>query len=358
MSSKKHKHNTTKSSSTELLICNSKECVDDQDKDSLTCAKCKRSIHYRCTMLPAYQIQMFVNLKSHRFRCQNCVDVSPEILELVPNRPKSPSPMKTNKEIERLRREVEECTALIKQFEAKEKEFQAKFQMQKNEFESLQSKLQTTPGLHTIEYVEEKFEKKLEDLKSSIKEMICERKEESYATIASSKSVNNAESFKRVLVEAKKEEANEMKDKERRSRNVIIHGVPEQSTNEDRNFVDSFVKEIRISVNIKRLARIGVADNNKTRPLLVGLNDAEEKRKIIGNLSVLRGNQTYKSISVTEDLTPQERKQFRELSQEAKLRNSSLKEVDAVWRVRGNSKNGFFLKKVRKITNQNQISHQ
>ena len=63
MSSKKHKHNTTKSSSTELLICNSKECVDDQDKDSLTCAKCKRSIHYRCTMLPAYQIQMFVNLK-------------------------------------------------------------------------------------------------------------------------------------------------------------------------------------------------------------------------------------------------------------------------------------------------------
>ena len=105
-------------------------------------------------------------------------------------------------------------------------------------------------------------------------------------------------------------------------------------------------------------SRIGVADNNKTRPLLVGLNDAEEKRKIIGNLSVLRGNQTYKSISVTEDLTPQERKQFRELSQEAKLRNSSLKEVDAVWRVRGNSKNGFFLKKVRKITNQNQISHQ
>ena len=90
--------------------------------------------------------------------------------------------------------------------------------------------------------------------------------------------MNNAESFKRVLVEAKKEEANEMKDKERRSRNVIIHGVPEQSTNEDRNFVDSFVKEIRISVNIKRLARIGVADNNKTRPLLVGLNDAEEKR--------------------------------------------------------------------------------
>ena len=60
--------------------------------------------------------------------------------------------------------------------------------------------------------------------------MICERKEESYATIAPSKSVNNAESFKRVLVEAKKEEANEMKDKERRSRNVIIHGVPEQST--------------------------------------------------------------------------------------------------------------------------------
>ena len=109
-----------------------------------------------------------------------------------------------------------------------------------------------------------------------------------------------------------------MKSKERKSRNVIIHGVPEQSTNEDRNFVDSLVKEIRISVNIKRFARIGVADNNKTRPLLVGLNDAEEKRKIFGNLSVFRGNQTYKSISVTEDLTPQERKQFKELSQEAK----------------------------------------
>ena len=103
-----------------------------------------------------------------------------------------------------------------------------------------------------------------------------------------------------MLVEAKKEEANEMKDKERRSRNVIIHGVLEQSTNED--FVDSLVKEIRISVNIKRLE--------------------------------------------LQTTTKQD------------LRNSSLKEVDTVWRVRGNSKNGFFLKKVRKITNQNQISHQ
>ena len=126
-----------------------------------------------------------------------------------------------------------------------------------------------------------------------------------------------------VILEAKKEEANEMKDKERRSRNVIIHGVPEQSTNEDRNFVDSPVKEIRISVNIKRLARIELQTTTKQDRYWLDLTMQKKREKY---LAICQFLEVIRRInpSASQDLTPQERKQFKELSQEAKLYSSKI----------------------------------
>ena len=56
----------------------------------------------------------------------------------------------------------------------------------------------------------------------------------------------------------------------------------------------------------------------------------------------------YKRISIAEDLTPAERKEVKALSLEADKRNLDKDLESHVWRVRGSSKNGFFLKKVVK----------
>eukprot|EP00111_Clytia_hemisphaerica_P024918 TCONS_00073419-protein len=70
----------------DIIICTENRCVDDRDSDSLTCAKCKRSIHYRCCMLPAFHIQTLKANRTQKYICINCVEVEPKLLELVPRR--------------------------------------------------------------------------------------------------------------------------------------------------------------------------------------------------------------------------------------------------------------------------------
>ena len=65
----------------------------------------------------------------------------------------------------------------------------------------------------------------------------------------------------------------------------------------------------------------------------------------------------YKAVSITEDLTPEERKNLKELSNQAKERNKNDSSDNEKWRVRGNSKNGFFLIKIKsKIQTKNTTS--
>ena len=70
------------------------------------------------------------------------------------------------------------------------------------------------------------------------------------------------------------------------------------------------------------------------------------KKKILNNLRVLEEIDRYKGISITEDLSPEKRKELKVLSQEAKTRNLVEISTDHVWRLRGCSKDGFFLKKM------------
>ena len=103
------------------LICNNTHCTSDEDEDegSLVCTKCRRLVHYRCTKLPAYQIQVINTKRNYAYYCQNCVTVPQELLEVV----SQPDRLLANskKEIDRLRREIKACEALIKQCEENEK---------------------------------------------------------------------------------------------------------------------------------------------------------------------------------------------------------------------------------------------
>ena len=48
------------------------------------------------------------------------------------------------------------------------------------------------------------------------------------------------------------------------------------------------------------------------------LQNEKEKNVLMGNLSALKGIVDYKGISITEDLTLEQRKEFRTLSMEEK----------------------------------------
>ena len=126
------------------------------------------------------------------------------------------------------------------------------------ELESLKEKLQNTPGYHTVEFVEKKMEKKLEEIKTCIIEKIentskttekqIEEKMKSYATVASSTdngkyNINDDSSLREVVKSVRKAEIIEDRDRKTRSNNIIIHGVLESDEeNHDQSFVTDLSK--------------------------------------------------------------------------------------------------------------------
>ena len=93
------------------LLCTDDHCINDEDEHVLKCKKCDRFIHYRCTKLPAYQVQVFLKFKSVKFMCQTCITPSIELKELLPTRK---APVIASKEIERLKNEVKDYKEQIK----------------------------------------------------------------------------------------------------------------------------------------------------------------------------------------------------------------------------------------------------
>ena len=346
-----------------LLVCNSSECIKDSDKDALKCEKCKRSVHYRCTLLPAYQIQVIKSRKTHKYFCRNCVVVPQELHDLVPNRERSVTSFKTTKKVEQLQREIHGCEGIIKSHVEYESHLKEQLSKKDEDLLQLKNKLDNNPALHTLEYMEEKFEKKLDTFKESIlasleieydkfKQQIEGMK--SYAEAASPNDttfnvpteIRHKTTLAEAIKSARMEEKAEENEKIRRAKNIIIHGVKEikaDAPTDDRRWVDSLVTDLHTHVNINRVSRIGKAAEGKNRPILVVLQSEEEKIKLMGNLTALKGIQDYQNISITEDLTPEDRKTLKTLSEQAK--NHDRNDAPYILRVRGSSKNGFYLKK-------------
>ena len=74
-----------------------------------------------------------------------------------------------------------------------------------------------------------------------------------------------------------------------------------------------------------------------------------DKEKILKNLANLKGKREYNGISVTYDYTQSERRMIRDfVSKAAEQNNTELPDSNMKWVVKGNPKNGLYLKKVAK----------
>ena len=93
------------------------------------------------------------------------------------------SSRKTEKEIENLKRDIKGCENLIKHQEENEKELQNTIKSKQSDLNNLKEKLQTNPGYHSFEYIENKMEKQIADFETKIKEYVT-----SYASALKSSS--------------------------------------------------------------------------------------------------------------------------------------------------------------------------
>ena len=291
-----------------------------------------------------------------KFSCINCVEVSKDIVDLC----------KENKtqdllvRIHALDRDVEACKNIIKVHQEKERDLHSTIESYKSKVSKLKEK---TINSHTVDYLG----KKMLEIGSMITESICEEikstnaeiKSEitgvtkSYADAAVNGTINNnISNLKTIIHEARHAEITEQRDRQSRTNNIIIHGVAEDEDDDreaDKQYATTLFENIKVPVAIKRVARIGVRADDKKRPIKISLENEKEKILVLRSLVALKNNPVYLGMSITEDLTIAERAHLKEWVDKAKSRNQSLSpESKSVWRVRGDSKNGYRLKEFRK----------
>ena len=189
------------------------------------------------------------------------------------------------------------------------------------------------------------MEKKFEDVKSEIKfSLIHEIKQELNEEMKAKSNVDitilKSEMKKNVEVAVKA-----TKEKDDRKLNVIIFQAPESTSiikdeilDQDKTFVTKTFNDIleldsEQSSDIVKTLRLGRKKDNENRPLLVTLGSEETKKKVMRNLYQLKDkNQT---IKINHDMTPEERKELRDLIQEAEKKTKEEESGDFVFRVRG-----------------------
>ena len=98
-------------------------------------------------------------------------------------------------------------------------------------------------------------------------------------------------------------------------------------------------------MTIKKVVRIGLRADPKNRPIKVSLANEKEKSLVLRSLVALKNNTNYTGMSISEDLTIAERAVLKEWVVKAKSRNQGLPtNSNSIWRVSGDSKNGYRLK--------------
>ena len=103
--------------------------------------------------------------------------------------------------------------------------------------------------------------------------------------------------------------------------------------------------------NVEEIIRLG-KKGEEPRPMLIKMNNSEDKRVLFRNLCKLKeDNSPYSRISVNHDMTKQEREENKKLISEAKELQDNDESGNWIFKVRGPP----WDRKIRKIkVNQNQ----
>ena len=392
---------TSRQEDKKISKCTAQSCVDGGQvttMSKLRCQNCQREVHYSCTHLPSYQIALFLSKDYAQYRCMNCVRVnrslskalstkgleSEEVTQLrlqnenfkrerdalnseiknLNNRISANKVKTTTPELEKLEREVKACENLLKNSE--DTKMKLKENINNLQFEIQRLTEENARYLETHEQkskIEEKVSQLISQLKSfSTQNPSCENGTLTYAEATKKQPPEN------YSIEAKNYELYSQKhDERKRELNIIIHGAKEQRhPNTDRSWYNdqALVKNICFQIEeksweFKQVYRIGKYSGEKPRPIKVIFQTIKEKSFIMENLSKLKGVTEFIGIGITHDYTKVERALLQEWKMKAERK--SEQHDKSIWKVRGNPKEGlylkrFFVRKSRKIQKDGQVN--
>ena len=130
----------------------------------------------------------------------------------------------------------------------------------------------------------------------------------------------------------------ELRDRESRKNNVILHNVSEptgknkeERQEEDKEEFEAICEKIGVVIDnnsdCKFMTRLGKFNSEKSRPLLVGMKNTDKKNEILENARKLK-NENMPDVKIVCDLTKQQRQEESDLKIEATKKNDQLSEED------------------------------
>ena len=168
----------------------------------------------------------------------------------------------------------------------------------------------------------------------------------SYAAVVSHNAVQGTKvnqeikPMRTIIKEALVEQAEDEKELERRSKNVIIYRVPEAvgtgeaSENGDKAFLKDLIEgplELpQLGGSVKSIVRLGKrAESPSVRPMLVKLATNEDKGQFLANLKKLKtADDRFRKISVAHDLTVKQREAVKGLLEAAKREQDDKEKME------------------------------
>ena len=165
---------------------------------------------------------------------------------------------------------------------------------------------------------------------------------------AVSKNVNE-QVIENVITHAKNDERLQLNEWQRREKNMILHGVEENGSQSDDEFVQNFLSIVGADVTPESKTRLGNKVDGRTRPLKLVMKSSEEKDRVMSRLVNLKNaDDRYRKVSVRDDYSIDERNLIKQWSDKAAAKNQA--ENTTEYKVRGNPKNGLRLVRVTKRT--------
>ena len=155
----------------------------------------------------------------------------------------------------------------------------------------------------------------------------------------------NMEEFREKVAGFVNEGIEEIKERDFRRRNFIIHNVPMSKSTElekrikhDQKCFDQLCKEgleLKQSVRVKKIVRLGKRTDRK-RPLKVMTTSPEEASSVFSARGNLNDKDKFKNIEIVADKTPLEREHLKRLHEmkEKRQEESDRLGMDVTWKVR------------------------
>ena len=111
-------------------------------------------------------------------------------------------------------------------------------------------------------------------------------------------------------------------DTNERSKNVIVYGLEENDGEQLEKKVEEVLIEIDEKPLIEQCVRVGTKKDGSKRPVKCSLKSTLHVQRILNNARKLRTKDGFSSIYISPDRTLDERRAYKKLVEEMKLRRS------------------------------------